>query len=111
MSDSYIDVSSKDFAEKVLDAEPMVLVNFTAAGSGACQIQAPEFEAISREYEGRAIFAQLMTDRNEDITNQWSIDGIPTIIFFKGGREIHRIKGIIMRDRLRKQIEGVLLAH
>ncbi|HVB62328.1 MAG TPA: thioredoxin domain-containing protein [Ktedonobacteraceae bacterium] len=111
MSDSYIDVSSKDFAEKVLSAEPMVLVNFTATGSGACQIQAPEYEAISKEFQGRAIFAQLVTDKNEDITNQWNIDGIPTIIFFKSGREIHRIKGIIMRERLRKQIEGVLLVH
>lgn len=111
MSDNYIDVSSKDFTEKVLNAEPMVLVNFIATGSGASEIQAPEFEAISREYEGRAIFAQLVTDKNEDITNQWHIDGIPTIIFFKSGREIHRIKGIIMRERLRRQIEGVLLAH
>jgi thioredoxin 1 len=111
MSDSYIDVSSKDFAEKVLNAEPMVLVNFIATGSGASQIQIPEFEAISREYQGRAIFAQLVTEKNEDVTSQWNIDGIPTIIFFKSGREIYRIKGIIMRDRLRKQIEGVLLAH
>ncbi len=111
MAESFIDISSQDFQEKVLDSDQMVLVNFTAASSGACQIQAPEFEAISKEYRGRAIFARLETDKNEDITNQWNIDGIPTIIFFKGGREIHRIKGIIMRDRLRRQIEGVLLVQ
>jgi thioredoxin 1 len=111
MAESYIDVSSRDFAEKVLGAEQMVLVNFSAPQSPACQIQDPEFEAISKEYQGRVMFARLEADKNEDIISQWKIDGIPTILFFKGGREIHRIKGIMMRNRLRRQIEGALLAE
>ena len=38
MTDTYIDVSDQDFAEKILQAEQMVLVNFSAENSGACQI-------------------------------------------------------------------------
>ena len=110
MADNYIDISSQDFAEKVLQAEQMILVNFSAENSGACQIQDPEFEAVSKEYQGRVTFARIGIDKNRDITEQWSIDGIPTIIFFKGGREINRIRGIMMRDRLRRQSEGALLA-
>jgi len=111
MADTYIDVSDEDFAEKVLKAQSMVLVNFSSENSGACQIQDPEFEAVSKEYQGRVTFARINTDKNGETTNQWKIDGIPTIIFFKGGREINRIKGIMMRDRLRRQIEGALLAN
>lgn len=110
MADTYFDVTSQDFAEKVLSAPQMILVNFSTEKVGACLIQNPEFEAISKEYQGRVMFARLDTDTNSDITSQWSIDGVPTIIFFKSGREINRIKGIIMRDRLRRQIEGALLA-
>ena len=111
MADNYIDISSQDFAEKVLQAEQMVLVNFSAENSGACQIQDPEFEAVSKEYQGRVTFARISIDKNRDIIEQWNIDGIPNIIFFKGGREINRIRGIMMRDRLRRQIEGALLAN
>lgn len=111
MGDNYIEVTGQDFAEKVLDAQEMVLVNFSTAKVGACQIQKPEFEAVSKEYAGRVTFATLDTDNNSDITKQWNIDGVPTIIFFKGGREINRIKGIMMRERLRRQIEGALLAN
>ena len=110
MVDTYIDVSDQDFAEKILQAEQMVLVNFSAENSGACQIQDPEFEAISKEFQGRVMFARINTDKNDKATSQWKIEGIPTIIFFKGGREINRIKGIIMRERLRRQIRRVLLA-
>ena len=111
MADSYFDLSDQDFAEKVLQAQLMVLVNFSAENSGACQIQDPEFEAVSKEYQGRVMFARINADKYGEITSQWKIDGIPTIIFFKGGREINRIKGIMMRERLRRQVEGALLAN
>lgn len=111
MVESYIEVSDQDFAEKVLQAPQMVLVNVWAENSGACKIQDPEFEAISKEYQGRVVFARLNADTNGDLVSQWHVEGIPTIIFFKNGREINRIKGIMMRGRLRRQIEGALLAH
>ena len=57
------------------------------------------------------MFARINADKNGESSGQWNIDGIPTIVFFKGGREINRIKGIIMRERLRRQIEGALLAN
>jgi thioredoxin 1 len=110
MAGKLIDVSDQDFADKVLAEQRMVLVNFSAENSGACQIQDTEFEAISTEYDGRAVFARIDTDTNKQTIIQWKIEAIPTIIFFKGGREINRIKGIIMRERLRRQIEGALLA-
>lgn len=111
MAGNYIEVSDQDFAEKVLEVQQMVLVDFSAESSAACQIQDPEFEAISKEYQGRVVFARVNTDKNQEVISQWKIEGIPTIIFFKSGREINRIKGIIMRDRLRRQIEGALLAN
>ncbi len=111
MAGNYIDVSDQDFAEKVLEVQQMVLVNFSTESSAACKIQDPEFEVISKEYQERVVFARIDADKNKEVISQWKVDGIPTIIFFKGGREINRIKGIIMRDRLRRQIEGALLAN
>ncbi len=111
MAENYIEVTGQDFAEKVLSAEQMVLVNFSTDQVGACKIQNPEFEAVSKEYVGKVTFAKLDTDTNGDITEQWKIDGVPTIIFFKGGREINRIKGIMMRERLSRQVKGALLAN
>jgi thioredoxin 1 len=110
MADNYITVTSEDFAEKVLNAPQMVIVNFSASWSSSCQILDPEFEVISKEYQGRVIFAKLDVDQNEELTGQWNVDGVPTLIFFNGGQEINRIKGIVMRDKLRRQVEGALLA-
>lgn len=107
---SYIDVTSKDFTEQVLNAQQMVVVDFSSDRSSSCQIFDPEFEAVSKDYLGRVTFAKLDVDTNEALTSQWNVNGIPTLIFFKNGQEINRIKGIVMRDKLRRQIEGALLA-
>ncbi len=110
MADNYIDVTQQDFAEKVLNSPQMVIVNFSAPWSSSCQILDPEFEAVSKQYHERVTFAKLNVDQNEELVSRWNIDGVPTLVFFKGGQEINRIKGIVMREKLRRQIEGTLLA-
>jgi len=110
MAKSYIDVTSDDFIEKVLQAPQLAIVNFSADQVSASQILEPEFEAISKEYQGKALFAKLDVTGQEEIARQWNIEGVPTLVFFKSGQEIYRIKGIMMRDKLRRQIEGALLA-
>lgn len=107
---SYIDVTSQNFPEEVLNASQMVIVDFSSDRSSSCQIFNPEFAAVSEEYHGRVTFAKLDVDTNETLTSQWNVDGIPTLIFFKNGQEINRIKGIVMREKLRRQVEGALLA-
>jgi thioredoxin 1 len=111
MADSYIVVTQENFAEKVLQAPKLAIVNFSAQQSSACKIQDPEFEAVSKEYQDQAMFARLDVTGHEELTRQWKVDGVPTLVFFKGGNEIYRIAGIVMRNRLRRQIEGVLLAN
>lgn len=106
---SSITVSSQNFTEEVLQAERMVVVNFSSDRSNSCQIFKPEFAAVGQEYQSRVIFAFVDVDGNEALTRQYNVDGIPTVIFFKTGQEINRIKGIVMRDKLRRQVEGALL--
>jgi thioredoxin 1 len=111
MAENYIDVTAENFAEKILQAPQLVVVNFSAEQSNACKIQDPEIEAISKEYQDRVTFARLNVGEHEELTRQWNVEGVPTLVFFKGGNEIYRIQGIVMRQRLRRQVEGVLLAN
>jgi thioredoxin 1 len=110
MANSYTEVTQENFVEKVLQSPRLVIVNFSAENSNACQILDPEFEAVSKEYQDQATFVKLNVTGQEELVSQWHVDGVPTLVFFKGGNEIYRIPGIVMRNKLRRQIEGVLLA-
>jgi thioredoxin 1 len=110
MAENFIDVTGNNFAEKVTNATQTVAVLFSTPQSNACQIQEPEIAAISKDYEGRVTFVRINVEGQQQLTDQYHIEGVPTLIFFKGGQELHRIKGIMMRDKLKRQLEGILLA-
>ncbi|HTI13277.1 MAG TPA: thioredoxin family protein [Dictyobacter sp.] len=111
MADSYIEVTPENFTEQVLNSSDFLIANISAPQSEACKIQEPEFEAISKEYQGRATFARVHVSSEDDLVSRWNIEGVPTLLFFKGGKEIYRISGIVMRHKLRRQIEGILLVN
>lgn len=105
----YATVGDENFTEKVLQVPQMVVVNFSSEHSNACQLFEPEFLSISREYQGQAHFARVDVDHDAQLATQYNVDGIPTVVFFKNGQEINRIKGIVMREKLRRQVAGALL--
>ena len=111
MSDNYIEVTHENFAEKVLRASGLVIVNFSTEQSNVSKIQEPEFEAVSKEYHDKITFAKLNVTGQDAFTSQWTVDSVPTMLFFKDGAEIYRITGIVMRARLRRQLEGILHAN
>ena len=110
MAENYIAVTKENFTEKILDATQLAIVHFFAEQSGACQIQEPELVALSKEYQDRILFAKLNVTDYEELTTQWKVEGIPTLIFFRDGKELYRVTGIVMRDKLRRKIEGILPA-
>jgi thioredoxin 1 len=110
MAENYIEVTPENFTEQILRASQLTVVYFSAEQSNACKIQEPEIAAISKEYQDQVSFAQVNVTGYDELTSQWKVEGIPTLIFFKGGNEIYRISGIVMRDKLRRQLEGMLLS-
>lgn len=109
MSDhKYVEVSDQSFGDNVLKSDLPVVVDFWAPWCRPCLAMAPAFEALADEYQGKVTFAKLNTDDNQMTAGRLGIQGIPTLIFFRGGREIDRIVGLVSRDVLRKHVESAL---
>ncbi len=109
MSDhKYVEVSDQSFGDNVLKSDLPVVVDFWAPWCRPCLAMAPAFEALADEYQGKVKFAKLNTDDNQMTAGRLGIQGIPTLIFFRGGREIDRIVGLVSRDVLRKHVESAL---
>jgi thioredoxin 1 len=96
--------NQEEFTEKVLNATVPVLVDFWAPWCGPCKMVAPELEAVAADYEGKALVAKVNVDDNPQLSSQYSVSGIPTMLVFKNGKEVNRIVGF----RPRKDIGAVI---
>ena len=103
-----ITVTDADFEQQVLQAETPVVVDFWAPWCGPCRAVAPILEELAGEYEGRLTIAKVNTDEQPRWPGQLGIMAIPTMIFFKDGREINRIQGAAPKRILKEAFESVL---
>lgn len=108
MAGSYVHVTDQDFEQQVLKSPEPVIVDYWAPWCGPCRAMAPVFEQMSVEYAGKLRFAKMNTDENPDTPVKYGIQGIPTVIFFKDGREVNRMVGFGGPAALKRVIESVL---
>ena len=87
------ELTSANFDAQVTRGDVPIVVDFWAAWCGPCRTMAPHFERASAELEPRMRFAKLDTESAQDIAGRYGIRSIPTLIVFKGGREIARQSG------------------
>ncbi len=68
---------------------------------------APTFAALAKDYTGRVVFAKLDTDESPKTAMALGIHSIPTLIFFKDGKQVDTLTGA----HPRANIEAVLKKH
>ena len=96
---------TKDGFDKAISAAPLAMVDFWAEWCGPCQMLGPVIERLAEQYEGRAIVGKVNTDEEQELAMSFGITGIPTVIFFKDGREIERLVGVMPPDAFIQVLE------
>jgi len=100
-------LTDADFERVIADAEVPVVVDFYADWCGPCKMMAPIFDEFAREHLGHALVAKLDTDANPATSQRFNVRGIPTLIVFKGGKEVARQVGAVPKARLEQLLNGI----
>ena len=106
-----IHIDSSNFEAEVTDAELPVVIDFWAEWCGPCKMMAPVFEQVAEKYADRAKFVKCNVDApgNAEITAQFHVRGIPTIVvFFKGCEVLDTHVGAISKAKFEGWLENAL---
>jgi thioredoxin len=99
-----------NFDAEVLKSPVPVLVDFTATWCGPCKALAPIVEELAKDFAGKVKMGKLDIDHSRNVPSKYGIMAVPTIILFKGGREVEKITGLKPKSDLRKRLDALLAA-
>ena len=101
-------LTDQNFRSEVLESKLPVLVDFWAEWCAPCRTVAPVVEKIEKDYGARLKVGKLNVDDNSETPQQYGIQGIPTLILFKGGQVANQLVGYQSEQKLKSAIDSIL---
>ena len=103
-----LNINDNEFKKEVIESNIPVLVDFWAPWCGPCRMIAPTIEEISNEYEGKIKVVKINTDENPQTASEYQISAIPTLLFFKSGKVVKEIVGVVPKEEIKKIIDELI---
>ena len=100
--------TQSQFSSMVTTAALPVLVDFWAAWCGPCRSLAPELEKLAGSSSGKFLVAKVDTEALPDLSRQFAIRSIPSLLLFAHGEEVSRTAGAQSAGALRDFVHKAL---
>ncbi len=103
-----LELTSGNFEQEVDNSTTPVLVDLWAAWCGPCRLIGPMVEELAGTYKGKLKVGKLNVDDHPEVAGRFRIMNIPTLLFFKDGREVDRIVGVVPKEELTRRIDTIV---
>lgn len=103
-----IEVTDSTFQAQVMESALPVIVDFWATWCPPCRMIAPFLEQIADEYEGKALVCKVDVDKNQELSQRFSVRSIPTILFVKDGEVRDQAVGALPKEQLVARLTTLL---
>jgi thioredoxin 1 len=99
-----LDLDDSNFAQTI-NKYPLLLVDFWAPWCGPCRMMSPIIDQVGKEYIGKLVVGKVNVDENPNISGQFGISSIPTLILFKRGQVVNNIIGSVSKSRIDEMVK------
>ncbi|UYQ91785.1 thioredoxin [Chitinophaga horti] len=100
--------TDQNFAAEVLQSDKLSVVDFTAAWCGPCRALGTIINDLSDSYAGKVNIGKLDVDTNPEVSVNFGVTNLPTVLFIKGGKVVDKQVGAVPKSVLEKKIQANL---
>jgi len=90
-----VELTESNFDEVIVNSDIPVIVDFWAPWCGPCKMMGPNFQRSAENFPLKTLFVKVNTENEQNLGARFGIRSIPTLIIFKGGKEVHRVSGAL----------------
>jgi thioredoxin 1 len=98
--------SKEDFIQAIKSG--VTVIDFNTPWCAPCHAQEPILLRLAERYSKDASLATMNVDQNIDVAVQYGIQSVPTLIFFKNGKEIQRFVGLQSEKVLSNTVKRIV---
>ncbi|MFO0583872.1 MAG: thioredoxin domain-containing protein [Anaeromyxobacter sp.] len=106
-----VHVTDANYLGEVFRSDLPVLVDVWSPGCGPCAMLEPIVMQLAADYEGRVKVVEVNAAEAPEAAARLGVMGTPTVVFFKGRREVERVVGFVGERFLREIVETDLLSE
>ncbi len=103
-AENVIALTEQNFKKEVLESATPILVDFSAEWCGPCKFIAPILDDLAEEFNGRVRVGKVDIDQDRQLAVEYSINSVPTLMFFKQGQVVHQIIGA---SKTRRELKAI----
>lgn len=101
-------VSKESFENEVLKCDIPVVVEFYSDSCIPCKQLSTILGGIEDDYEDRVKVVKVNVNYDYELTSEYQVMASPTIIIFKDGKEVQRVRGLVKRPELEELVNQIL---
>ena len=108
MAKGIVDIDDSSFDTEIIQSDKPAVVDFWAPWCGPCKAIGPVIEELAKTYGEQIKFTKCNVDDNPVTPGKFGIKAIPTLIFFKEGKVVDQITGMVAKSKLEDTIKSIL---
>ncbi len=94
--------------KEIINQETPVLVDFSATWCGPCKTMIPILKEVKQQLKGKVKIIKIDVDKNQSTAASFQVQGVPTLILFKNGKQVWRQSGVVPTNQLVPLLESYL---